>query len=1012
MNKNLKKVISAVAALALSVSSFAALTVSAANYPDVPADADYAHAVDELTALDIVVGDDQGNFNPDSQVTRAEFAKMVVCALGPAKAQMAESAANQTSVFPDVRDVGTGSQHWASGYITALTGDGIISGFDDGLFRPDDNVSYVQAMKMLACSAGYDTWAKQRGEWPNNYLSVANELGIGDGVVVGNDTALTRAQCALMVANTLRVPVLVQTGKTNWDGTPELAQKNKTGINWQSILTKNHDAYVVNGRVTETSKTASGTMDYDEVRFQVERATNFEDEYYKRGDDPIDFIANVGDTDAANQLRVYSEAIVRVNANDEYELICLQPLSSNAEVTFAAADFDDENSAYRTYDNAGAGVEATGRIYATVEGSTRTTSYKLEAEDGQYTGSYYVNGVDVTNTIAFSDFVENYITNNDVGEVTLVSESSTGSTATSGNYNTIMVTYYEDAIVESVDADETEAEIYFLDFEEGLDDSLAIDYEDEEVDVSIVKSGAKIDAADINPYDVVSIAYDVTVNFADSTFYDVIVSDHENWEGKGNVRTRDGLEYQLDGTYYTAVDSLVASNLDRQTTYVWYFDNFGRIAYTEEVSSDKNLAIVDNIYESNDGETMYVRLIYKDGTSGTVSLGQKLDTDATVKEIREYIFANGENARDGRKDPQDRVITYRVNTSNELTQIDYIGDDYKTVTGEYKEASNRIGQYTFSEATATLVVSEDGDDWEIKYLDPTTLINEEDYTAYFYDRSSSGIYSLAIVKDTSGGWSKNTQMAAYVSTVTTSDENYEYAIELYTADDSTDVTTLYLSDDYFEDAPENFVVSYRDLENGLAEGTPILYTTDSSGAITSVRTVFDQTIDGFIDGNYDELTGLTLNTTDLQSLIDTSFKSESGVDSDERYGLVFGLVTGKYSGQVDFVTQYKVEDVKIDGDDYTGATTADTVGSDVDTYALTDQTAVYVYDYNGQSRYNTLITEGGTGNVRATSFNSRSWADGSDDTKAVMDVVSKPQYAVARILGDDIMEIMVFVPEK
>ena len=77
MNKNLKKVISAIAALAVSASSIVAF---AAGYPDVPETASYKQAVTELTALGIVEGTDNGTFEPDQNVTRAQIAKMIVAA--------------------------------------------------------------------------------------------------------------------------------------------------------------------------------------------------------------------------------------------------------------------------------------------------------------------------------------------------------------------------------------------------------------------------------------------------------------------------------------------------------------------------------------------------------------------------------------------------------------------------------------------------------------------------------------------------------------------------------------------------------------------------------------------------------------------------------------------------------------------------------------------------------------------------------------------------------------------
>ena len=70
MNKNFKKVIATVAALAMASSSFVAM---AATYPDVTTDATYYSAVEQLSALGMIEGFEDGTFKPDEKVTRAQM---------------------------------------------------------------------------------------------------------------------------------------------------------------------------------------------------------------------------------------------------------------------------------------------------------------------------------------------------------------------------------------------------------------------------------------------------------------------------------------------------------------------------------------------------------------------------------------------------------------------------------------------------------------------------------------------------------------------------------------------------------------------------------------------------------------------------------------------------------------------------------------------------------------------------------------------------------------------------
>ena len=115
-------------------SSVAAFAV---DFPDVESTASYAQAVQELSALDVISGYDDGTFGPDKLVTRAEITKMIVDAL--AERSSAEASTESTK-FADVS-----ADHWAKGYINQGVANGFIAGMSDTEFDPDAYVTYVQA---------------------------------------------------------------------------------------------------------------------------------------------------------------------------------------------------------------------------------------------------------------------------------------------------------------------------------------------------------------------------------------------------------------------------------------------------------------------------------------------------------------------------------------------------------------------------------------------------------------------------------------------------------------------------------------------------------------------------------------------------------------------------------------------------------------------------------------------------------------------------------------------------
>ncbi|MGN0149054.1 MAG: S-layer homology domain-containing protein [Clostridia bacterium] len=236
-------------------------------YSDISSTDSYFNAVNLLSALDIINGYEDSTFKPNNKVTRAEFTKLVITMLGGTFKSEAETSTGLDTKFSDVP-----GKHWASGYITSGVNNGLIDGMGDGTFAPDANVTYAQAMKILACSAGYSQLSEDAGGWPDGYLKYANEIGIGEGVKESNDTAITRGQVAQMIFNTIQAPVVIikDLNSKDSDGNriPTLEKKDGTGENYQSILTKLHEVYTVGGYITEDNK------------FTVTASINFEDEYY------------------------------------------------------------------------------------------------------------------------------------------------------------------------------------------------------------------------------------------------------------------------------------------------------------------------------------------------------------------------------------------------------------------------------------------------------------------------------------------------------------------------------------------------------------------------------------------------------------------------------------------------------------------------------------------------------------------------------------------------------------
>lgn len=174
----------------------------AADFKDIES-ADCKDAVTRLTALGIISGFPDGTFRPAEPVTRAQMAKIITTAVGVGEA--ANYAAGTTK-YTDVP-----ASHWASGYINIASDMGIIQGYGDGRFGPEDQVTYAQAITMIVRALGYEPAAQAKGGYPGGYLAVAAENEITEGVTVVAGLAANRGDIAMMVDNSLEVDLMEQT---------------------------------------------------------------------------------------------------------------------------------------------------------------------------------------------------------------------------------------------------------------------------------------------------------------------------------------------------------------------------------------------------------------------------------------------------------------------------------------------------------------------------------------------------------------------------------------------------------------------------------------------------------------------------------------------------------------------------------------------------------------------------------------------------------------------------------
>lgn len=244
--------------LPLSVPAFAATPSDVVGKP-------VQSAVEELTALGIIAGYEDGTFKPDNTITRAELAKVIVIGSGN------EGAAKlMESVKPTFKDVK--ANVWYTGYINAAATKGFILG-DAGTknFRPSDAVKFEEVVAVLVRSLGYQE-KKLSGVWPYNYLLKAQDLGLFNNVDLKVGSKALRGVVAQLTSNTLNAKLV----SYNVDGNEVLSSNTLISKLGNTSSAELLGAAVVDGKVALRWVDGKDSNGKDIVKNEsVATATNF-----------------------------------------------------------------------------------------------------------------------------------------------------------------------------------------------------------------------------------------------------------------------------------------------------------------------------------------------------------------------------------------------------------------------------------------------------------------------------------------------------------------------------------------------------------------------------------------------------------------------------------------------------------------------------------------------------------------------------------------------------------------
>ena len=199
--RNLKRALS-LGLTAAMISGLMVMGSSAVSYPDSDQIQNQT-AVEILGEIGVMVGDDNGNFNPTQDVTRAEMAVIITRILYGNDLNVDQFKG--MNLFTDV-------PAWAEGFVNLCASLDIVAGVGDGKFAPNETVTAAQAALMLSRALGYfQNNAEFGNDWALAAIRRATSAGIiGDDMVLAANEGLSRDNVAQMTFNTLTKAVPVQ----------------------------------------------------------------------------------------------------------------------------------------------------------------------------------------------------------------------------------------------------------------------------------------------------------------------------------------------------------------------------------------------------------------------------------------------------------------------------------------------------------------------------------------------------------------------------------------------------------------------------------------------------------------------------------------------------------------------------------------------------------------------------------------------------------------------------------
>ena len=689
-------------------------------------------AVSMLVELNVINGKDDGSFDPEGIVTRAEMAKMICVVLNGGKDPSLGNVSNYT--YTDT--VG----HWAAAYIEYCTTLGIVAGDGTGKFNPSNTVTGAEAAKMLLVALGFKSEIEgfTGANWAVNVNVRANQKGLFDELSINPSEGLTRDNAAQMVWNALDAGVvsydytLITDGSSITSSPTLIDNESKTLLTDKFKVSKLEGVIVANENATSTG-TAVEKEDVTVLLLTSDDADSKQDE----GD-----TITLKTATAANLLGKSVTMFAKDWKNGAYQTVLGNPVvsSDNMIATISEdSDADDVKDALKD-----AGIKEVSKAVL-VQNFIRAT----DKDDKELT----ISGM--------ADVAK--LTGNGI-EVTVISNDN------DNKADFVIVTKMIAGKVSAYNAKGNDGDGYIT--VTALLTDIAKADQIAGAEFADVKGSEDLAKDDIVLY------YRVGDTFyaekADSVNVTVTST-------KGDDQIKDGSNtYKasaLSSKYDDDNNTVLTTAVEPDDEVTLYLDNFGYVVYTDAVTAaDEYMFITGSDASVKSGfESLTIKGVLSDGTEVTASVN-KIDSKKLSSAFEGLSGTTAEKEEAAQKLVNNKIVTYtKTGEKYNIT----VKDDTK-ITQIQKNKAN-LGGATANSKTI-FVIGDKNDNYKVY----TGIANVPDVTSsslYCYAKSGVAKFVVALNATTSDGDTNGIYILGKTASAKKDGDDTIYVVEAYVNDE-------------------------------------------------------------------------------------------------------------------------------------------------------------------------------------------------------------------------------------